>query len=52
MARPSKKEIKAAIDKLKEAPEGSSDTSPAAGNTSPSLQAKKANKNRIRKQGV
>jgi hypothetical protein len=48
MKRPSKKEIKAAIDKLK-SPEGPADI-PEAPNAA--VQAKKPNKNRIRKQGV
>lgn len=48
MARPSKKEIKAALDRLR-SPEASSEMpqQPAA-----ALPAKKSNKNRIRKQGV
>ena len=48
MERPSKKEIKAALEKMK-APEGSADLPPAP---TPQLQPKKNNKNRIRKQGV
>ena len=48
MERPSKKDIKAALDKLK-APEG---TANVPQTPTPSLQPKKSNKNRIRKQGV
>lgn len=48
MERPSKKEIKAALDRLK-SPEG---TTEVPQQPTPSLQAKKPNKNRIRKQGV
>ena len=48
MNRPSKKEIKAALDKMKE---------PKTGTSGPDyverpLETKKSNKNRIRKQGV
>jgi hypothetical protein len=50
MARPSKKDIKAAIDKLKDdAPRTSTDGPDYSG---PALSPKKPNKNRIRKQGV
>lgn len=48
MNRPSKKEIKAALDKLK-------DSNPRTGGMDyleKPLEAKKTNKNRIRKQGV
>ena len=48
MERPSKKAIKAALEKLR-SPEGHADVPQAP---TPSLQAKKLNKNRIRKQGV
>ncbi|CAN5486645.1 hypothetical protein BH11ARM2_BH11ARM2_07940 [soil metagenome] len=48
MDRPSKKDIKAALDKLK-APEGNAEVPQAP---TPALQPKKTNKNRIRKQGV
>ena len=48
MERPSKKEIKAALDKLR-SPEGTPDLPPQQ---TPALQPKKSNKNRIRKQGV
>jgi hypothetical protein len=48
MERPSKKEIKAALDRLK-SPEAKSDLPEMH---TPSLHAKKGNKNRIRKQGV
>lgn len=48
MERPSKKDIKAAVEKLK-SPEGSADVPQAP---TPQLQEKKSNKNRIRKQGV
>jgi hypothetical protein len=50
MERPSKKEIKAALDRLK-APNASS-SSPTGGENGPAPTAKKSNKNRIRKQGV
>lgn len=50
MNRPSKKEIKDAIDKLKgTGPSGPSNPDQQGG---ASLSAKKPNKNRIRKQGV
>lgn len=48
MNRPSKKEIKAALDKIR-------DSKPGSGGTEyveKPLEAKKQNKNRIRKQGV
>jgi len=48
MNRPSKKDIKAALDKLKESKPGTSGTD----YVERPLEAKKANKNRIRKQGV
>jgi hypothetical protein len=51
MSRLSKKDIKAALDKLKEPQQrqqGASDTP----FTSRPLEAKKPNKNRIRKQGI
>ena len=48
MDRPSKKEIKAALDKIKESKPGSS----GENYVEKPLEAKKANKNRIRKQGV
>lgn len=48
MERPSKKDIKAAVDRLK-ANDASADIPQQA---APQLQAKKTNKNRIRKQGV
>ena len=48
MNRPSKKDIKAALDKLKESKPGTSGPE----YVERPLEAKKANKNRIRKQGV
>jgi hypothetical protein len=45
--RPSKKDIKAAVDKLKDKPSGSSGAEPTVGK----LASKKSNQ-RIRKQGV
>lgn len=48
MERPTKKEIKAALDKLR-SNEGSADLPQAP---TPALTPKKGNKNRIRKQGV
>ncbi len=54
MKRPSKKEIQAAVDKLKENKPGSPGAgAPGAEESAPSkLEAKKSNKNRIRKQGI
>jgi len=49
MSRPSKKEIKAAVDKLKEKPSGPPPTGSQSGKLS--LGSKKDNR-RIRKQGV
>lgn len=48
MNRPSKKDIKAALDKLRESKPGDS----GAEYLEKPLEAKKLNKNRIRKQGV
>ncbi len=47
MKRPSKKDIKAAVDKLKDKPSGSSTPEPTVGEL-----ATKKNSKRIRKQGV
>lgn len=51
MQRPSKKEIKAALERLKEPGPNTSGTNPP-GYSGPTESAKKPNKNRIRKQGV
>jgi hypothetical protein len=48
MKRPSKKDIQAAVDKLKEHKQGDANIEPVIGKPEP----KKANKNRIRKKGV
>lgn len=48
MKRPSKKDIKAAVDKLKEKQAGSFVAQPFT----PKTMDKKPNKNRIRKQGI
>ena len=48
MERPSKKDIKAALDKLR-LPQGQSDVPEAP---APNLQPRKTNKNGIRKKGV
>ncbi len=50
MERPSKKDIKAALDKLKDAPRPGGTSGPDY--NGPALSPKKSNKNRIRKQGV
>lgn len=49
MKRPSKKEIKEALEKLRE-PKSAGGIEPETG--APRLEPKKANKNRIRKQGI
>jgi hypothetical protein len=51
MSRLSKKEIKAALDKLKE-PQQAHQSANESQYTSKPLEAKKPNKNRIRKQGI
>jgi hypothetical protein len=49
MNRPSKKEIKAAVDKLKEQKSGQG---PSVNNAQSQLSGKKGNQGKIRKQGV
>ncbi|MBS1704599.1 MAG: hypothetical protein JST40_01895 [Armatimonadetes bacterium] len=51
MDRPSKKEIKEAIEKLKAKPNAPHSGPPVGGNEAGSLSAKKSSK-RIRKQGI